>query len=321
MSNKIWSTSPSFGFYAKEPVAFLEDKGYVVELVSPSSKLSEEEALATVADCAAVISGFFPITRKLMEAAPELKVVAMHGAGVNHIDVAAASERKIMVTNAPGMNRNAVAELAVGLYLSLARQIPATHIEVQQGGWPRVIGSQILGKTLGLVGLGAIGKTVAEKAMSMGMKVVAFDMMPDQAFVEKAGIQMLTLPELMASADYVSVHVPLTPDTEALVGYEELAAMKPTAYLANLSRGKVVDEEALYRILSEKKIAGAALDVFADEPPAGNPLLGLDTVITTSHMGGYTIEALTDVGMSCAQSIVDCLEGRKPEYLVNADAF
>ncbi len=321
LDKKIWSTSPSFGFFNSKPINFLESRGYRVDLFPQNKKLSNAEALSLITDCDAVVSGLFPITRELITAAPRLKVIAMHGVGVNHIDVAAASEKKIAVTNTPGLNRHAAAELAIGLYLSLARRIPSTHQKVKEGQWPLVLGTQIMDKTLGIVGLGMVGKTVAQRAMAMGMKVVAYDIMPDQTFADETGTRFLPLLRVMAEADFVSIHVPLMPTTTGLIGEKELTAMQPKAYLVNLSRGKIVNEQVLYRMLADRRIAGAALDVFEIEPPVGNPLLDLDQVIVTSHMGGYTMEAMSAVGMTCAQSIADVLEGKRPEFCVNSEIF
>jgi D-3-phosphoglycerate dehydrogenase len=321
MKRKIWSLSPSFGHVIKSPIIFLEENGFVVDLLVKNIKLRMEDALLTIPEYDALVPGLFSITAELMDAAPNLKIIAMAGAGVDHIDVAAATKRGILVTNVPGTNNQAVAELAIGFVFALSRNIASADKEVKAGSWPRITGQEVKGKTLGIVGMGQIGKEVAKMALSLGMKVLAFDAFPDHEFAKRYKVKFFHLQELMPLADYVSVHVPLLKETTGLINEKMLRSMKPTAYLINLSRGRVVEESALYKVLKEKTIAGAALDVFAEEPPINSPLLSLSNAVTTPHMGGYTFEALQQIGMGCARNIADYFDGITPENVVNKEVL
>lgn len=319
---KVLSISPSFGHFDKSPLGLLEQSGFEVDLWPASEQLTMDEVLMRVAAYNALIPGTFPITAELLDAAPKLKLLALASAGFDNIDLKAATERGIVITNCPAANHQAVAELAIGFMFALARKITHADAEVKVGGWPRLVGRQIGGKTLGIVGMGRIGKEVAKMALALGMKVVAFDIFPDKAFSKQFGVKFCDLKELMALADFVSLHVVSTDKTAGMIDEKMLREMKPTAYLVNLSRGRVLDESALYKVLSDGAIAGAGLDVFVDEPPSpDHPLLTLSNVITTPHMGGYTYEAVSNTGMTCAHSIIDFYCGRIPENIVNQAAF
>jgi D-3-phosphoglycerate dehydrogenase len=250
-----------------------------------------------------------------------LKVIAKHGAGVDNIDVKTASERGIAVLSAPGANSNAVADLTIGLFLALARAIPLADRAVRQGQWPRVVGVELSGKTLGIVGLGQIGKKVARRATGFGMRILAYDLVTDPEFARQLGIDYVSLDRLCEQAHFISVHAPLTASTRGLLGERELRRMRSDACLVNISRGGVVDEEALYRSLKDGQIRGAALDVFSTEPPRDSPLVALDNAICTPHMGGYTVEALRETGMICVRGILDVFEGRVPACAVNPEAI
>jgi len=319
MTFQVLSTSPTFGYYASEPVDYLRNHGCELELVPQGKKLSEEELIKNVKECSAMIVGVENITEPVIQASTKLRIIAKHGAGVDNIDVEAASSRGIVVINAPGANSNAVADLTIGLFLSLARSIPFADRSVKEGGWPRIVGIQLNGKVLGIIGLGQVGKLVAKRASGFDMKVLAYDVVKDEVFAQKWGITYLSLDELLAESDFISIHVPLSPSTRRLIGEEELKLMKKEAFLLNISRGTIIDEEALYQVLKEGKIRAAALDVFSNEPPRESPLLKLDNVILTPHMGGYTFEALRETGMICARGIVDVLEGRQPQFITNPE--
>jgi len=226
-----------------------------------------------------------------------------------------------VVISAPGANSGAVADLTFGLFLSLARSIPFADRAVKEGGWPRIVGIDLSGKTLGIIGLGQVGKKVAKRALGFDMTVLAYDVVKDEDFAQKWGISYRSLDEVFAESDFLSIHVPLIDSTRKLIAKRELQLMKKGAFLVNIARGGVVDEEALYQALLEGKIRGAALDVFLSEPPEGNPLFALDSVIATPHMGGYTTEALRETGMICARGIVDTLRGKRPQNIVNPEVL
>jgi len=321
MAFKFVSTSPTFGYYAPGPVAYLKQHGCEVELAPQGKKLSEDELAAYAAGADAMVVGIEKITARVIEAGQKLKVIAKHGAGVDNIDMEAATRNGIVVTSAPGANSDAVADMTIGLFLALARRIPFADRSVKAGGWPRFAGTQLNGKTLGIIGVGQIGKKVAARAKGFDMRIVAYDVVQDADFASRFDARYLSLDEVLSESDFLSMHVPLTPATRNLIGARELGLMKNGAFLVNIARGGIIDEAALFSALQEKKIAGAALDVFAQEPPAGSPLLALDNLIATPHMGGYSMEALEETGMICVRTIVDVLEGRKPQFLNNPDVL
>jgi D-3-phosphoglycerate dehydrogenase len=265
--------------------------------------------------------GLERITEEVIQASKRLKIIAKHGAGVDNIDIKAASSKGIVVINAPGANSDAVAELTVGFLIGLARNIPFADRSVRTGKWPRMIGGQLNHKNIGIIGLGKIGKKVAKLVSIFNMKVLAYDVFQDEAFAREWGITYLDLDELLVKSDYISIHVPFTSENRNLLSERELGLMKKDAFLLNLSRGDIVDEEVLYRALQEGRIRGAGLDVFLNEPPKESPLLKLDNVILTPHMGGYTFEALKETGMICADGIVDVLEGRQPQFVANPEVL
>ena len=317
MKYKVLSTSPTFGYYADEPIKYLEEHGCEVKLVPQGKKLSEEELIELVKDVDAMVVGVEKITEKVINAASKMKMMTKHGAGYDNIDVSAATKKGIIVANAPGTNSDAVADLTIGLFLSLARRIPFADRAVKDGEWPRMVGYQLSGKVLGIIGLGQIGKRVAKRGTGFGMNILAYDIEKDETFARKWGVTYSSLDEVLAEADYISIHVPLTHLTKHMIGERELELMKNEAFLVNIARGNIVHEDALYSALKEKKIRAAALDVFSQEPPQVNDLLKLENLIVSPHMGAYTYEALRETGMICVRDIVDVLEGRTPKYAVN----
>jgi len=321
MSHKILSTSPTFGYYAAEPLDYLKAHGCSIDLIPQGKKMSPEELAKTLGEYDGAVVGVEKITASVIEGSKKLKVLAKHGAGVDNIDMKAASSRGIVVTSAPGTNSDAVADLTIGLFLALARKIPFADRSVRAGEWPRFAGVQIFRKVLGIIGLGEIGKRVAKRALGFDMKVIAYDLFKDEAFARQWGITYLPLDEVLSAADFISIHIPSMPSTLKMIGARELKLMKPEAFLVNISRGDVLDEEALCRGLQEGTIRGAGLDVFSSEPPKGSPLLALDNVVLTPHMGAYTYEALRETGMICVRGIVDVLEGRKPQFVVNPEVL
>lgn len=321
MTFKVFSSSPTFGYYATEPLEYLKRHGCEVELVPKGKKMSEADLIQSVVECDAIIAGVEKITERVIEASRKLKIIAEHGVGVDNIDLEAASKRGVVVTNAPGGNSGAVADLTIGLFLSLARRIPFADRSVKEGGWPRIVGIQLNGKVLGIIGMGQIGKEVAKRALGFDMKILAYDVVKDESLAQKLGVTYLSLDEILAESDFLSIHVPLSPLTHQMIGERELGLMKRGAFLVNLSRGAVVDEEALYRALKEGRIRAAALDVFSNEPPIKSPLLTLDNVILTPHMAGSTFEAFEEKGMICVRDIIDVLEGRRPQFALNPEVL
>lgn len=261
------------------------------------------------------------VTRELLAAATKLEVIGRAGVGLDNVDVAAANERGIVVAFTPEQNTNSVAELAIGLMLSLARMIPAGDADTKAGGWKRqkFTGIEIQGKTLGLIGLGRIGASTAAKARALGMDIVAYDPFVDSESLKAMDLRarMLTLDEALGQSDFVSCHLPATAETIRLFNYEKFCLMKPGAFFINTSRGEVVDEDGLLKALQEKKIAGAALDVRAKEPPAPSPLAEMDNVILMPHIGAFTNEGQRRVVTAVCKDVMAVLQGGAAKYFVN----
>ena len=269
---------------------------------------------------ALVVRSATKVNAELIEAGEQLRVIGRAGTGVDNIDVDAATRLGIVVVNAPASNNVAVAELTIGLLLSLARQIPQAHGSMQLGKWERskFMGWEVRGKMLGLVGLGRIGSEVARRARGLEMHVAAFD--PGVSFDRAAqrGVEVLALDELLQRCDIISIHVPLIEATRNLIDAGRIAQMKRGAYLINASRGGIVDETALLAALDGGQLGGAALDVFSVEPPQHNPLTSHPRVIVTPHVGASTEEAQTMTGVDVAEGVAAALAGSTPRYAVNA---
>lgn len=315
------STSPTFGLYAKEPVTYIEKNGGSIEYVPDDKRhrLAEYFREQKGQRCDGVIVGVEKVGKEIINLlyASECKLIAKHGTGVDNIDIKAAKSKSIFVTNAPGANTDAVADLSIGLMLSLARKIPYANNIVKSGGWPQIIGYELRGKTLGLVGTGKVGKEVAKRAQyGFKMKVLAYDIFEDKEWTDN-NIEYTSLENIFIEGDFVSIHIPLTKDSNGLVNSTLLHKMKPTAYIVNTSRGSIVDEADLYKCLKEGVIAGAALDVFHVEPvEKDNALLELDSFISTPHMAGYSYEALHETGMICAKNLIKVVKGEEPDFVV-----
>jgi D-3-phosphoglycerate dehydrogenase len=252
------------------------------------------------------------LTKDMIEKADKCKIIGRVGVGLDNIDVDAANAKGIRVINAVEGAMNAVAELVLGLMLSLAREIPRADREIRNGKWLKkeLMGTELSGKYLGIVGLGNIGKRLAKHARALNMNIIGYDVVPiADEFVREVGLIKTDLDTLLSSADFISFHVPFTNDTHHLVNSQRLGKMKKTVYLINTSRGEIIDEEALYTALKDGKIAGAALDVFEKEPATGNKLATLPNVICTPHIGAQTKEAQTLAANVIAEKIIMILRG------------
>jgi D-3-phosphoglycerate dehydrogenase len=273
----------------------------------------------TITDAAALFVRSGNINAPFLGLCPELRVVTVHGVGVEQVDVEACWERGIAVTNVPGGNANAVAELALGLMLDLARGISRQDRAVRRERWGtcRIVGRELAGASLGIAGFGHIGRLLGAKATALGMEVLAYDrFVPDGAIIE-AGARPVALEDLFAASDYISLHLPLTGETRRLVGAPLLDRMKSTAFLINTSRGGVVDQEALYHALACGRIAGAGLDVQDPEPPPpGGRLAALDNVVLLPHAGGSTVECLAEIATLAGEDIARVLQRKRPRFPV-----
>ncbi len=268
------------------------------------------------ADALIVRSGV-KVTSEVLEEGPNLKVIGRAGIGVDNIDCETATDRGIVVMNTPGGNSTSVAEHTLALILSLARNVPTADASTKAGQWERkrFQGNEVFGKTLGIIGLGTIGRQVAERARPFGMEVVAYDPFVSSDAAQGCGVDLVDLNELLQTADYVSLHLSLTPETEGLINAGTLDKMKPGVRIVNCARGGLIDSVALESALASGKVAGAALDVYDREPPSDSPLLRFDQVVATPHIGGSTAEAQAKVGINIAMQVRDYL---KSGVVVNA---
>jgi len=305
---------------APEGIAILEK----VAQVEAGGNAVAEGALAKLiagAD-ALIVRSATRVTRPVLEAGANLRVVARAGVGVDNIDLEAATERGIVVVNSPEGNTIAAAEHTIALIMSLQRRIPQAHASMVTGHWDRksYMGVQVWQKCLGLVGCGKVGGEVARRAKGLGMEVIVYDPYLAETRAARLGVRLLTLEELLRAADVVSIHAARQRETVGLIGASELALMKPSAVLVNTARGGIVDEQALAAALGEGRIAGAALDVFAEEGHAPAHLIGLPNIVLTPHLGASTTEAQVAVAVDVAEQVVEVLEGRIARSPVNVPA-
>ncbi len=292
--------------------------------VTVVTKLGESELIQRIPEFdALVVRSETQVTAPVIEAGHRLRVVGRAGVGVDNIDVSAATRRGILVVNAPRGNIVAAAEHTMALLFSLARWVPQADASVKRGEWTRskFIGTEIRGKTLGVIGLGNVGSEVAKRAHGIEMEVIAYDPVVSVERAELFNVELVTLDELLGRADFVTVHVPLVDSNRNLIGAEELSRMKPTARLINTARGGIVDEAALRAALESGRLAAAAADVFENEPPGENPLLGLPNFIATPHIGASTTEAQVSVAFDVAEEVAAVLAGDLPRFAVNAPAL
>jgi len=268
---------------------------------------------------ALVVRSRTKVTPTVIDAAKNLKVIGRAGVGVDNIDIDRATEKGIVVLNAPEGNTISAAEHSIALLTSMARNIAQASFSLKQGEWKRseYMGVELTGKVLGIVGIGRIGSEVARRARGMRMKIIGYDPYISAEQAEKINIEIVPLEELLALADFITLHLPLSSSTHHIIGAKEMSMMKPDARIVNCARGGLIDEEALYTALQEGKIAGAAIDVFEKEPPVGCGLLELDNVIVTPHLGASTREAQTNVALQVAEQVVKALQGEPIVAAVN----
>jgi phosphoglycerate dehydrogenase-like enzyme len=300
-------------------LARLEDAGYSIRVHTVPRPLSEEEVAEMIPGVRAWICGTDRFTRKALARADRLEVLARSGVGYDAIDVEACNERGIFVTTTPGANDVAVAEFTLGLIFALARQIVLADAITRKGTWERHLldGVSPLGKTLGIVGMGRIGRALARLATALGMRVQYTDILGSVAPAE-IDARFVSFGELLATSDFVSLHVPLTPQTRGLISAPQFSAMKPTAYLINTARGGIVDESAALEALKNGRIAGAALDVFVEEPLRRSPLFECrDRLILTPHTAGLSAESKAAMLRGAVDNVLAILGGKRPPTIVN----
>jgi phosphoglycerate dehydrogenase-like enzyme len=291
-----------------------------LELVYPpgSSQLTEEELLPLLKGVQASVAGSEPYTRRVIEANPTLRVIARVGVGFDAVDLEAATEHGIAVATTPGANHDGVAEHTFALMLALAKAIVPQHLGTQAGKWPRQSTIPLRGRVLGIAGLGRIGKAVALRGECFGMRLLAYELAPELAFVRQHQITLVPFERLLGESDFLTLHLPLTPESRHLINRRTLAQMKPAAFLINTARGGLVCEADLLEALRAKRIAGAGLDVYENEPPGQIPLLQCDNLVCTPHNAGGDLQARNDMALAAARGVVVLSRGEWPaEQIVN----
>ena len=316
---RVFVSSRSFGRYDPDPLKRLQEVAEVV--LNPHGRSpNRDELKAALEDADGLLAGHDPVDAGILDAAPKLKIVARHGVGTDRIDMAEATRRKVLITWTPGANSRAVAEYVFALVLGLFRNTPAACASMQAGQWdPRAfMGRTLYQKTMGVVGFGSIGRLVARMAQGLGMRVLAHDPFVDSA----TGVELCDLERLLHEADVVTLHCALTDDTRHLIDEGALSKMKSDAVLINTARAGVIDTQALCRAVGEKKIAGAALDVFDSEPPApDDPLCSTPNILATPHIAAYAQEAISEMDRMCADDLIAFFTGKKPQYPLNPEAL
>lgn len=301
-------------------IRMLEERGCEVVSLPPGS---DEVSLKEVApDSDAIITrGGIKVTREIMASSPRLKAVGVHGIGCDHVDLEAARELNKVVLNTPTALTETVAEMAVALILALTRRIVSADKAVRAGEWSRkygdLRGTEIKGKTVGIIGLGRIGSAVARRLKPFGVDLVYHDIRRDPELEAELGMKKVELDGLLRVSDIITLHLPHTPGTHHLVSRREIGLMKDGVYIVNTARGKVVDQEALVKALREGKVAGAALDVFEEEPlDPGDALASMDNVILTPHLGASSLEAMRRMAVQVAEGVLKVLNGEEPDHPV-----
>lgn len=325
MLGKILVASRSFGKFTSDGLKILKDNGCEIVENSYGHALNEKELLDLIPEIDGIITGMDDLNKKVIASSRKLKVISKHGVGIDNIDVEAANKKRIVVTNIPTGDEecNAVADFTFALLLSIARKICEANENTKKEKWVKLVGSEVYGKILGVIGGGTIGKAVMERARGFNMNILVYDIKENKELKEKFNVRYVDLSYLLSNSDFITLHVPLNNGTRGLIGRNELKLMKKSSFIINMARGGVVNEKDLYDSLKAEEIAGAATDVFAKEPPLNNPLLKLKNLVATPHLAAYTKSSLRALDVISAQNVVDVLKGFKPleNYIVNKEVL
>jgi D-3-phosphoglycerate dehydrogenase len=315
---KILITATSFKSDHPSPV--LEKlRQFADELVfNPLGRpLGEDELISPLQGCDGYIAGLDFISKKVIDASGALKVISRYGAGVDRVDLAAAKAKGIPVCNTPGANAQAVADLAMGLMLAVARKIPMLDRKTREGQWVRSNGTELFGKTLGVLGLGAVGKAVTRRAKGFSMRVLAYDPFINKQYAEEQDIIVADFDSLVKESDIITLHLPLDQKTRHIINAGVMTRMKRGVILINTARGGLIDEEAANELLRSGHIGGLGLDAYEEEPPERSPLFELDNVVLTPHTASHTSEATVNMAAMSVQNLIDVLSGKDCPYIVN----
>lgn len=316
-SSRILVTPTSYARHDPALKTALEEQVGEVIYNDKGRPLTSDELQAILPDCHGFIAGLDVIDANALSGANHLKVIARYGSGVDRVDLDFAKERGIVVTNTPGANAVSVAELAVSFILALARNIVEANRETHAGAWPRLSGLSLENKTVGLIGFGAIGKAVARRLNGFECEIMTYDPMVDEGIAHDYGVRMESRETVIQHSDFLSLHVPVLPQTRGMVDTDFLTSMKAGRYLINTARGELIDESSLIQALESGHLRGAALDCFVTEPPGeDHPLLNFPQVITTPHTGAHTDGATNAMGWGALQDCIAVLQGYEPKHRV-----
>ncbi len=323
----VWVTTPFILNYEDPGSLFRplsEEGGLEVRLDKGRPRFTEEALLDELSGVVATIAGAEPYPRRLLEAARDLRIISRAGVGLNNIDLEAATANEVIVTHAAGQNAVSVAEHTMAILLAAARRVPWMEERFRKGNWReiQVPMAPLTGKTLGILGLGNIGRRVARRAAAFDMKIIAYDPVEDERAADEVGAVYLPLEEVARQADFLSCHVPLSPETQGLIGADLLGLMKPGAFVINTSRGGLVDLDALADALDKGLIRGAALDVFPSEPPDfSHPIFSIESVVLTPHAAGRGEDAIYNTVRHAMGCVLDFMAGRRPPDVANPEVL
>lgn len=304
---KVLTSPSSMGQCGSEPFDLLKENGYEVINNPYGRKLTEDEVIELARDCVGIVAGVEPLTARVMDALPRLKCISRVGVGMDSVDIPYAENRGIKVINTPDGPTRGVAELTLAMTMSLLRRIPQADAALKQRKWEKQIGNLIIGKIIGVIGLGRIGRSVSELFRGIKNPVIGYDPYANEEWAIANGVKLGTLEEVISQCDILTLHIPGNKDKSAFITEKEIGMMKDGAFLINIARGGVVDENALYGALKSAKLAGAAIDVWSKEPYDG-PLCDLDNIIMTPHLGSYAREGKLKMEVDACQNLVDSLK-------------
>ena len=305
--NKILTSPSSFGQVSTQPFDLLHEFGYEVINNPYGRKLTEDEVIELAKGCVGIVAGVEPLTPIVMDALPDLKCISRVGVGMDNVDIEYAKQKGIVVVNTPDGPTRGVAELTLGMTLSLLRRIPQADAAIKNKQWKKQIGNLIYEKQIGVIGLGRIGKMVAGLFRGIGNPVIGFDLYPDEKWAVESSVNLSSFENVLKMADIITLHIPGNKDKSPVIGSKELSMMKKGAFIINISRGGVVDEDALYDTLKNGHLAGAAIDVFTKEPYNG-PLCELDNVVLTPHLGSYASEGKLQMETDAVLNLINVLK-------------
>jgi len=307
LKKKILLSPSSFGQVGRQPLEILENHEFEIINNPYGRKLTEDEVIELGRDCIGIVAGVEPLTARVMDALPDLKCISRVGVGMDSVDLEYAAKKGIKVVNTPDGPTRSVAVLTLALTFSMLRRIPQADAALKNKKWEKQTGNLLHQKTIGVVGLGRIGKMVAEMFRSLGNAVVGFDIKPDHSWASENGVVLKSLEELLSISDIITIHIPGNKDKTPVIAEKEIGIMKKGAFLVNIARGGVVDENALYNALKENKLSAAAIDVFSEEPYYG-PLCDLKNVVLTPHIGSYAEEGKLQMEIDAVNNLINELK-------------